>query len=186
MVMAAGLFVKRGRVRGPWPQSKEVRMSSETVDLASALKSGFEEILADWLEVQADEGIKRTDLISAEETTQQSRALLAAFARASEEGATEGDFDFGNPAWDQVREVLGRRIQEPYRARRLADRDGLVRHLSEAGAVQLPAQGAAGRPEDAGRTDRRRRRASSTSSRCTPSTPTFRSARRSSSASSRK
>ena len=81
-------------------------MSSETVDLASALKSGFEEILADWLEVQADEGIKRTDLISAEETTQQSRALLAAFARASEEGATEGDFDFGNPAWDQVREVL--------------------------------------------------------------------------------
>ncbi len=82
-------------------------MSSKTVELARVLKSEFEEILASWLKVQTDEGIKRTDVISADETASQSRALLAAFARASEEGATDADFDFANPSWDPVRDVLG-------------------------------------------------------------------------------
>jgi len=81
-------------------------MSSDTVDLTSILKSGFEGILSDWLHVQAQEGIKRTDLISAEETASQSRSLLVAFARASETATTDSDFDFSNPAWDPVREIL--------------------------------------------------------------------------------
>ncbi|MGN6552046.1 MAG: RsbRD N-terminal domain-containing protein [Pararhizobium sp.] len=81
-------------------------MSAGTIDLASILKSGFEGILSEWLHVQAQEGVKRTDLISAEETAAQSRTLLGAFARAAETGATDSDFDFANPAWDTVREAL--------------------------------------------------------------------------------
>lgn len=82
-------------------------MSSKTVDLASVLKSGFESILSDWLRVQAEEGIRRTDVISAEETAAQSRTLLSAFARVAETAAADADFDFSNPAWDPLREVLG-------------------------------------------------------------------------------
>lgn len=85
----------------------EVWMSSETIDLASLMKSEFEQILANWLRVQAEEGIRRTDVISADETARQSRTLLAAFARVADEAATDSDFDFDNPAWDPVREVLG-------------------------------------------------------------------------------
>lgn len=81
-------------------------MSSEPIDIASILKSEFEKILSAWLRVQAKEGIKRTDIISADETARQSRELLSAFARASETARADSDFDFGNPAWDPVRQAL--------------------------------------------------------------------------------
>lgn len=81
-------------------------MSSEPIDIASILKSDFETILSAWLRVQAKEGIKRTDIISSAETTKQSRELLSAFARATETARTDSEFDFANPAWDNVRQVL--------------------------------------------------------------------------------
>ncbi|WP_198586036.1 STAS domain-containing protein [Pararhizobium haloflavum] len=82
-------------------------MASDTIDIASILKSDFEKILSAWLRVQAREGIKRTDIISAEETAKQSRDLLSAIARAAEDARVDREFDFGNPAWDGVRQTLG-------------------------------------------------------------------------------
>lgn len=81
-------------------------MAAENSVLASTLQSDFEEILTNWLQGQAKEGAKRTDLVSARETEQQSRELLTALARATRDAVIDDGFDFANPVWDQVREAL--------------------------------------------------------------------------------
>ncbi|ESR23524.1 STAS domain-containing protein [Lutibaculum baratangense] len=81
-------------------------MASENNVLAETLQSDFEGILTGWLQAQAREGAKRTDLVSTRETEKQSRDLLTALARASRDAVLDDGFDFANPVWDQVRETL--------------------------------------------------------------------------------
>lgn len=81
-------------------------MASETATIAALLEADFEKILAGWLKAQAREGVKRADLVSAKETERQSRDLLTALARTTSTAAIDETFDFGNPAWDPVREAL--------------------------------------------------------------------------------
>lgn len=81
-------------------------MATETTTIETLLQSDFEKILTAWLKAQAREGVKRTDLVSAKETERQSRDLLSALARATQGAAVDESFDFGNPAWDLVRESL--------------------------------------------------------------------------------
>lgn len=79
---------------------------SDARGLGGVLASGYEQILHGWIEAQAAEGVKRTDLVSPAETEQQSRDLLSALARAAEEAETGSDFDFSNPVWDNVRSTI--------------------------------------------------------------------------------
>lgn len=81
-------------------------MTSGNTVLAETLQADFEEILSAWLQAQAKEGAKRTDLVSTRETESQSRELLAALARAARDAVLDEGLDFSNPVWDTVRETL--------------------------------------------------------------------------------
>jgi len=81
-------------------------MAVETSPTVALLRADFEKVLAGWLKAQAREGVKRTDLVSAKETEQQSRELLSVLTGAMENAAVDEGFDLGKPAWDQFRETL--------------------------------------------------------------------------------
>ncbi len=81
-------------------------MADETSPAATLLRTDFERVLTGWLKAQAREGVKRTDLVSAKETEQQSRELLGVLASAMENAAVDDGFDFRKPVWDQFRETL--------------------------------------------------------------------------------
>lgn len=81
-------------------------MASQDTVLAQTLQSDFDAILSAWLQAQAEEGAKRTDLVSSRETEKQSRDLLTALARATRDAVIDENLDFANPVWDAVRETL--------------------------------------------------------------------------------
>lgn len=81
-------------------------MSEHGDCLAHVLKESFSAVLQGWMREQSREGVKRTDLVSAEESEAQSRELLAALARSAQTGATDQDFDIESPAWEEVRSIV--------------------------------------------------------------------------------
>ena len=78
-------------------------MSEHEDRLAEVLNEDFDGILAGWLRVQAEEGLRRTDLVPAEESEQQSKALLGELVRAVREAPSDGTPDLENPQWDGMR-----------------------------------------------------------------------------------
>ena len=76
------------------------------VTTASILVDEYDRVLAGWLKVQAKEGVKRTDLVSAKESEKQSRDLLSAMARVMPETANDDSFDISDPGWAPVRDAL--------------------------------------------------------------------------------
>ena len=78
-------------------------MTEQQDRLAQVLTEGYEAILAGWISAQAREGLRRTDLVPAEQSERQSRDLLSELVRAYREAPPDGDFDFSNPVWDGVR-----------------------------------------------------------------------------------
>lgn len=74
--------------------------------LARILNGSYETVLKGWIRDQAREGVKRTDLVSPEESEQQSRELLSTLARACKNASTGEDFDFSIPVWDPVRSSI--------------------------------------------------------------------------------
>ena len=74
--------------------------------LSEALQEEYDAILAQWLRTQADEGLRRTDLVPAEESEQQTRMLLGELVRAMREAPTDGIPDLQNPQWDSVRSSI--------------------------------------------------------------------------------
>lgn len=78
-------------------------MTDSEDHLSDALQEEYDAVLAGWLRTQADEGLRRTDLVPAEESEQQSKALLGELVRAVREAPTDGTPDFQNPHWDSVR-----------------------------------------------------------------------------------
>ena len=76
------------------------------VTTASILVDEYDRVLAGWLKVQAKEGVKRTDLVSAKESEKQSRDLLSAMARVMPETANDDGFDISDPGWAPVRDAL--------------------------------------------------------------------------------
>ena len=81
-------------------------MSESDDCLAEVLNEAFDDVLAGWLRAQAHEGLRRTDLVPAEESEQQSKTLLAELARTVREAPSDGAPDLANPAWDGVRTTL--------------------------------------------------------------------------------
>ncbi|HUF56207.1 MAG TPA: STAS domain-containing protein [Thermohalobaculum sp.] len=71
--------------------------------LSEALQEEYDAVLARWLRTQSDEGLRRTDLVPAEESEQQSKALLGELVRAMREAPTDGIPDLQSPHWDSVR-----------------------------------------------------------------------------------
>lgn len=76
------------------------------VTTASILVDDYDRVLAGWLKVQAKEGVKRTDLVSAKESEKQSRDLLSAMAQVFAETANGDGFDLSDTGWAPVRDAL--------------------------------------------------------------------------------
>lgn len=81
-------------------------MSESKDRLAEALSEGYDSILAGWLRAQAEEGLRRTDLVPAEESEEQSKLLLGELTRAAADVPENGVPDLAAPQWDGVRAKL--------------------------------------------------------------------------------
>ena len=81
-------------------------MSESKDRLAEALSEGYEGILAGWLRAQAEEGLRRTDLVPAEESEEQSKLLLGELTRTAADVPESGVPDLAAPQWDGVRAKL--------------------------------------------------------------------------------
>lgn len=76
------------------------------VTTASILVENYDRVLVGWLKVQAKEGVKRTDLVSAKESEKQSRNLLDALAGVLPNHDSEELAEMADPSWEPVRDVL--------------------------------------------------------------------------------
>lgn len=72
--------------------------------LSDVLTSDFERLLDSWHASLAEEGVKRSDLMSDKEIKEQSRAILTAFRDCLKNSS--GEFDLQNEDWSPLRELL--------------------------------------------------------------------------------
>lgn len=70
------------------------------------IEDEFDAVLSDWIEMQRDEGIRRTDLFSEKEIIEQTRSFLKAFIHGLKAGGSVSNFDLEDDAWTELREVL--------------------------------------------------------------------------------
>ena len=78
----------------------------DSVTTASILANDYERVLSGWLKAQTKEGVKRTDLVSAKESEEQSRELLSAITDVLPGAVSDDGLDLSEPVWEPVRDVL--------------------------------------------------------------------------------
>lgn len=71
------------------------------------LKTDQNGVLAGWIEVADEEGVKRSDLFSEREGREQAASLLKAFRNGISERTDKDDFDIQAEHWADLRGVLG-------------------------------------------------------------------------------
>ncbi|MEN3794201.1 STAS domain-containing protein [Fulvimarina sp. MAC3] len=76
------------------------------VTTASILTENYDKVLSGWLKVQAKEGVKRTDLVSAKDSEKQSRDLLNVLAQVLPSHTSAELAEMADPSWEPVRDVL--------------------------------------------------------------------------------
>ena len=81
-------------------------MNSATATTQNILETSFDKIIEEWLGSQIEEGVKRGDLFSDEESRAQNRELLRAFAKGVREGTSAEEFDLRDTHWEDLRAVL--------------------------------------------------------------------------------
>ena len=81
-------------------------VQSATATTQQILEESFNKIIEEWLGSQIDEGVKRGDLFSDEESRSQNAELLRAFAKGVRNGTSGDDFDMREAAWEDLRAVL--------------------------------------------------------------------------------
>ncbi|TCD16143.1 STAS domain-containing protein [Oricola cellulosilytica] len=70
------------------------------------IEDDFDAVVNDWIEMQKDEGIQRTDLFSETEIHEQTRSFLRAFIHGIRAGGSVTDFSLEHKSWQELRDVL--------------------------------------------------------------------------------
>lgn len=91
-------------------------IKSATATVLKILDENFDAVVTAWLEVQSDEGVKRSDLFSEREVREQTVNMLRAFAIGVRDGIRDNLFDLakGN-GWEDLRGIIAEIAQERVR-----------------------------------------------------------------------
>lgn len=85
---------------------------TSTATVLKILEEDFDDVFADWIETQSEEGVKRADLFSEAESKEQTASLLRAFAEGVRTGVSGENFDLDGEGWANVRGVLAEITKE--------------------------------------------------------------------------